>query len=98
MLWEKSSPYAFYRFIGVPWISAYRSINLPKRVNGTTSHGKLIESEHYLDPAAEVVVYNVIIYGMYDHTYSKGMDEPGKDGHGQLNRKNEYFPVRVVRA
>ena len=31
-------------------------------------------------------------------TYSKSMGQPGKvasPAHGQLNRKNEYFPVRV---
>ena len=37
--------------------------------------------------------------GMYGHTYySKSMDKPGKvasSGRGQLNRKNEYFPVCV---
>ena len=30
--------------------------------------------------------------------YSKSMDQPGKvanPAHGQLNRENEYFPVRV---
>ena len=35
---------------------------------------------------------------MYGHTYSKSVDEPGKAAslaRGQLNRKNEYFPVRV---
>ena len=35
---------------------------------------------------------------MYGHTYSKGMDQPGKvasPARGQLNRKNEYFPLRV---
>ena len=35
---------------------------------------------------------------MYDHTYSKSMDQPGKvanPARGQLNRENEYFPVRV---
>ena len=35
---------------------------------------------------------------MYGHTYSKSMDQPGKvasHGRGQLNRKSEYFPVRV---
>ncbi|CAN0136596.1 unnamed protein product [Ascophyllum nodosum] len=36
---------------------------------------------------------------MYGHTYSKSsksMDQPGKvasPAHGQLNRKNEYFPA-----
>ena len=35
---------------------------------------------------------------MYGHTYSKSMDQPGKVGNparGQLNRENEYFPVRA---
>ena len=35
---------------------------------------------------------------MYGHTYSKSMDQPGKvasPARGQLNRKNEYFSVRV---
>ena len=35
---------------------------------------------------------------MYGHTYSKSMDQPGKVAspeRRQLNRKNEYFSVRV---
>ena len=35
---------------------------------------------------------------MYGHTYSKSMDQPSKVANpvrGQLNRGNEYFPVRV---
>ena len=35
---------------------------------------------------------------MYGHTYSKSMDQPGKvvsPARGQLNRKNESFPVCV---
>ena len=35
---------------------------------------------------------------MYGQTYSKSMDQPGKvasPARGQLNKKNEYFPVRV---
>ena len=35
---------------------------------------------------------------MYGHTYSKSMDQPGKvasPARGQLDRENEYFPVRV---
>ena len=35
---------------------------------------------------------------MYGHTYSKSMDQSGKvanSARGRLNRKNEYFPVRV---
>ena len=38
----------------------------------------------------------VCVYGVI--TYSKSMDQPGKvtnPARGQLNRKNEYFPVRV---
>ena len=40
----------------------------------------------------------VIDVFMYSHTYSKSMDQPGKvasPARGQLNRKNEYFPVGV---
>ena len=39
--------------------------------------------------------------GMYSNTYSKSMDQPGKvasPARGQLNRKNEYFPVVRVRS
>ena len=35
---------------------------------------------------------------MYDHTFSRSMDQPGKvanPARGQLNRENEYFPVPV---
>ena len=35
---------------------------------------------------------------MYGDTCSKSMDQPGKVANpalGQLNRENEYFPVRV---
>ena len=35
---------------------------------------------------------------MYGHTFSKSMDQPGKvvnPARGQLNRENEYSPVRV---
>ena len=35
---------------------------------------------------------------MYGHAYGKSMDQPGKivnPDRGQLNRVNEYFPVRV---
>ena len=35
---------------------------------------------------------------MYDHTYSKSIDQPGKvanPARGQPNGENEYFPVRV---
>ena len=36
---------------------------------------------------------------IYGHTYSKSMDQTGKvanPARGQLNRENEYFPVRVI--
>ena len=35
---------------------------------------------------------------MYGHTYGKSMDQPGEvanPARGQLDRENEYFPVRV---
>ena len=35
---------------------------------------------------------------MYGHTHSKGMDQPCKvahPAHGQLNRENDFFPVRI---
>ena len=35
---------------------------------------------------------------VYGDTYNKSMDQPGKvanPARGQLNRENEYFPVRV---
>ena len=38
------------------------------------------------------------IYVLYGHTYSKSMDQPDKvanPARGQLNRKNENFPVPV---
>ena len=47
------------------------------------------------------VLYCILCICMYSHTYSKSMDEPGKaasPARGQLNGKNEYFPVRVLRA
>ena len=44
------------------------------------------------------VTCNRLLYGMYGHTYSKSMDQPGKaasPARGHLNRENEYSPVRV---
>ena len=35
---------------------------------------------------------------MYSHKHTKSIDQPGKvanPARGQLNRENEYFPVRV---
>ena len=43
-------------------------------------------------------MYVCINVCMVTHTYSKNMDQPGKaasPARGQLNRKKEYFPVRV---
>ena len=40
--------------------------------------------------------YHVCMYG--SHRYSKSVDQPGKvanPARGQLNKENEYFPVRV---
>ena len=46
-----------------------------------------------------IVLYSNKLYVcMYGNTYSKDMDQPDKvasPGRGQLNGKNEYFPVRV---
>ena len=44
------------------------------------------------------IIGNSIELCMYDHTCSKSMDQPGKvanPARGELNRENEYFPVRV---
>ena len=46
----------------------------------------------------EIQTLEVHYVFMYGHTYSMSMDQPGKvasPARGQLNRKNEYFPVRV---
>ena len=48
------------------------------------------------DPAFYAIL--TLYVCMYGHTYGKGMDQPGKvasPARGQLNRKNEYFPIRV---
>ena len=44
-----------------------------------------------------IIFRSVCVYG---RTYSKSMDQPGKvkvanPALGQLDRENEYFPVRV---
>ena len=50
-------------------------------------------------PNSEAESLNKIYYVcMYGNTYSKSTDQPVKvasPARGQLNRKNEYFPVRV---
>ena len=50
-----------------------------------------------LRPPPPVFQFFLFMYNVC-HTYSKGMDQPGKvarPARGQLNRKNDYFPVRV---
>ena len=45
-----------------------------------------------------VYMYVCMYVCMYGHTYSKSMDQPGEVANsapGQLNRKNQHFPVRV---
>ena len=54
-------------------------------------------------PPCKVVFFGLAtnalnVCSMYGHTYSESMDQPGKvasPARGQLNRKNEYFPVSV---
>ena len=55
---------------------------------------EILEDSHHGSPVVQLVVV------CYDgHTYSKSMDQPGKVANlGQLNRENEYLPVRVVRT
>ena len=41
---------------------------------------------------------NCVGHSLYGHAYSESKDQPGKvanPARGQLNRENEYFPVRV---
>ena len=52
----------------------------------------VVQNQKYAYPTSMLCVC------MYGHTYSKSMDQPGKvanPARGQLNRENEYFPVRV---
>ena len=56
------------------------------------------KSGAYLRNSSRVPRRRPFIYYMVTHTYSKNMDQPGKVANlarGQLNRENEYFPVRV---
>ena len=46
--------------------------------------------------SSSVLVYMCVC--VYDHTYSKSMDQPGKvanPARGQLDRENEHFPVPI---
>ena len=53
----------------------------------------------FLDYSEMVIEFRCIIHVCtYGHTYSESMDQPGKvanPARGQLNRENEYSPVRV---
>ena len=45
-----------------------------------------------------ILLTSILLYGHTRILCSTSMDQPGKvanPGRGQLNRKNEYFPVRV---
>ena len=56
------------------------------------------KSNKIVEDYLELLVLYAVCICMYGHTYSKIMDQPGKvasPARGQLNRKNEYFPVRV---
>ena len=47
---------------------------------------------------SHVCMYVCTYVCMYGHTYSKSMEQPGKVSNSAgswLNRKNEYFPIRV---
>ena len=51
----------------------------------------------YSDKCKKQLVVIIYVF-IYSHSYSKSMDQPGKvasPARGQLNRKNEYFPIRV---
>ena len=51
----------------------------------------ILEDSHHGSPVVQLVCYE-------GHIYSKIMDQPGKVANlarGQLNRENEYLPVRV---
>ena len=57
----------------------------------------LTQDEADTDPVRVDIMY-VCMYVCMVITYSKSMGQPGKvasPARGQLNRKNEYFPVRV---
>ena len=52
----------------------------------------------YLEDIKPLISYSSRIYIMYGHTYSKSIAQPGRvasPARRKLNRRNEYFPVRV---
>ena len=70
-------------------------VSLDQSICASLSH-----THHWYDVGILKVVPYTMMYvmTMYGHTYiiSKSMDQPGKvasPARGQLNRKNEYFPV-----
>ena len=72
----------------------YAKRSMPRRGEVTVSVSIflvcMLERGHKRNPSSVVC--------MYGHTYIKSMDQPGKvanPARGQLNRENEYFPVRV---
>ena len=57
---------------------------------GISASPRTISIGEYVQYVCVVITYN-----------NKNMDQPGKvanPARGQLNRENEYFPVRVARA
>ena len=74
----------------------------PKKFQARTDRETFIfpvqSAEHEQDREQLEYVCNVCIYVCIVITYSKSNDQLGKvvnPALGQLNRENEYFPVRV---
>ena len=75
----------------------YYSITLPSG-NPFKYHEMVLSLQPAKQQCYVIHVWKYKHVRMYGHTYSKSMDQPGKvasPARGQLNRKNEYFPVRV---
>ena len=74
-----------------------RSAEGPKE--GEREREKECYREHdYLPSLFNNIIVLIILYVCTVITYSNSMDEPDKvanPARGQLNRENEYFPVRV---
>ena len=81
---HKTSPRRIYRYC----------IDVSRKVHRTaTASINIINIINISTSAGSMLVCMVIII-----TYSKSMDQPGKvaiPARGQLNRENEYFPIRV---
>ena len=66
--------------------------------NGKCNNYKKFVMHPSFQESTFFAISKIYTASMYGHTYSKSMDQPGKvacPACGQLNRKNEYFPVRV---